>query len=134
MSYILRSQPSNQGRINAELPASFIGSWRWSSENTADALAIARSAGRSTFFVTMTCNPNWPEIQARLAPGQNAADIPVIVARVFKIRLQHFMQHLQKKFGHLIYMIKVIEFQLRGLPHAHLILRVSAKAVPNVHN
>ncbi|KIJ35953.1 hypothetical protein M422DRAFT_261710 [Sphaerobolus stellatus SS14] len=124
LSYILHSQSSGQGKKDTELPASFLGSRHWSSENTADGLAIAHSAGRPTFFITMTCNLNWPEIKARLAPGQSAADAPVIVAKVFKIRLQRFMQQLRKKFGKLIYMIKVIEFQFRGLPHAHLILQV----------
>ncbi|KIJ32636.1 hypothetical protein M422DRAFT_265518 [Sphaerobolus stellatus SS14] len=111
LSYILHSQSSDQGKKNTELPASFLGSCCWSSENTADGLAIARLAGRPTFFITITCNPNWPEIKARLAPGKSAADAPVIVTRVFKIRLQRFMQRLRKKFGKLIYMIKVIEFQ-----------------------
>ncbi|KIJ42722.1 hypothetical protein M422DRAFT_254176 [Sphaerobolus stellatus SS14] len=108
LSYILHSQSSGQGKKNTELPASFLGSCCWSLENTADGLGIAHSAGRLTFFITMTCNLNWPEIKAQLAPGQSAADAPVIVAQ----------------FGKLIYMIKVIEFQFQGLLHAHLILWV----------
>ncbi|KIJ28404.1 hypothetical protein M422DRAFT_97316, partial [Sphaerobolus stellatus SS14] len=72
------------------LPASFIGSRRWSSENTADGLALARVEGAPSFFITVTCNPDWPEIKVRLAPGQKASDIPIIIVRVFKQRLQKF--------------------------------------------
>lgn len=110
--------------INIELPASFLGSRRWASEETADSLALGREYGKPSYFITMTCNPEWPEIKARLKPGQSASDIPVIVARAFKIRLQRLQNLLRKKLGHLRYMIKVIEFQKRGWPHAHIIIKV----------
>ncbi|KIJ43334.1 hypothetical protein M422DRAFT_115622, partial [Sphaerobolus stellatus SS14] len=58
-----------------------------------------------------TTNPNWPEIQNRLAPGQTAADAPIIVSRAFKQRLTQFLNVLRKKFGKLINIIQVIEFQ-----------------------
>ncbi|KIJ27223.1 hypothetical protein M422DRAFT_113515, partial [Sphaerobolus stellatus SS14] len=72
------------------LPASFIGSRRWSSENTADGLALTCVKGTPSYFVTFTCNADWPEIKSCLAPGQSASDIPIIVARVFKQCLQQF--------------------------------------------
>ena len=46
-----------------DLPLSFIGSRRWTSEQVADALEIASKFGPPMFFITMTCNPMWPEIQ-----------------------------------------------------------------------
>jgi hypothetical protein len=35
----------------------------------------------------MTCNPEWPEIQSQLCPGQNFADVPIVVVQVFKSKL-----------------------------------------------
>ena len=64
---------------NIYLPASFLGSRRWASNQIADSLAIAAAKGNPTFFITMTCNSNWPEIQSQLHPGQDFTDIPVVV-------------------------------------------------------
>lgn len=110
--------------IKIDLPSSFLGSRRWASEQAADALALARKKGKASFFITFTCNSDWPEIRSQLSPGQTASDVPVVVARAFKQRLQKFLHLLRSRFGNLIYMIKVIEFQKRGLPHAHIILKV----------
>lgn len=110
--------------INIELPASFIGSRKWASEQTADCLALARVYGNPSFFITMTCNPEWPEIKSRLKNGQQTNDVPVIVVRVFNNRLKHLKHLLRTRFGLISYMITVIEFQKRGLPHAHIVLRV----------
>jgi hypothetical protein len=98
-------------QFNIQLPASFIGSREWASNETADSLALAREFGRPSLFVTMTCNPQWPEITSQLHQGQTAYDVPVIVARSFKLRLQQLQEILCKKFGKLIFMVKVIEFQ-----------------------
>jgi len=42
--------------IRYKLPASFIGSQAWVSDQVADALALARELGKPSFFITMTCN------------------------------------------------------------------------------
>ncbi|CAJ0646168.1 15617_t:CDS:10 [Entrophospora sp. SA101] len=55
------------------LPASFIGSPRDMIQQYQDAMALLR-AGKPDLFITMTCNPNWMEIQA----GQKAQDQPDI--------------------------------------------------------
>ena len=44
------------------LPASFMGSQAWASEQTADSMALGKVFGKPSFFCTMTFNPNWPEI------------------------------------------------------------------------
>jgi hypothetical protein len=110
--------------VPIHLPASFLGSKEWASNETADALALARQYGRPSLFITMTCNGDWPEVTSRLRPGQSAYDVPVIVARAFKARLQRLLQLLRTKFGNLVYIIKVIEFQKRGFPHVHILLKV----------
>ena len=111
---------------NIYLPASFLGSRRWVSNQIADSLAIAAAYGPPTFFLTFTCNKDWPEVQSQLLPGQNFTDIPVVVCRVFKQKLSKLMAALRKMFPHagkLLYSIVSIEFQKRGLPHAHILLK-----------
>ena len=106
------------------LPASFVGSRAWASEQVSDALSLCREYGSPTLFVTITTNPKWPEIEARLRPGQSASDIPFIVARVFNSRLSEALRFIRKHFGKVVYEIRVIEWQKRGLPHAHIVFKI----------
>jgi len=108
-----------------KLPASFVGSHAWTSEQAADAMALRRKFGKPTFFMTMTFNPDWPEVRSRLLPGQTAFDIPIVVAHTFKNRLEKVLRLLCTHFGEKKYLIKVIEFQKRGFPHVHILLKVS---------
>jgi hypothetical protein len=108
-----------------KLPSCFLGSRAWISERVADALAVCRALGKPSLFITMTTNPNWPEIKEKLLPGQTAADRPILVCRAFKGRMDRLMEFFKsKRFGGIVYMISVVEFQLRGLPHAHILLKV----------
>ncbi|QRV78796.1 Helitron helicase-like domain at N-terminus [Ceratobasidium sp. AG-Ba] len=50
-------------------------------ESYQDAMAIARYLGPPQFFVTMTANPNWPELKNALLPGQVPADQPDLAGR-----------------------------------------------------
>jgi Helitron helicase-like domain at N-terminus len=59
------------------LPASFTGSPN-TCQKVADSLALARQRGKPDLMVTTTCNPNWPEIQSQLRPGQSACEAPQI--------------------------------------------------------
>jgi hypothetical protein len=111
---------------NIYLPASFMGSRRWASEQVADSLTIAANCGKPTFFITMTCNSEWPEISSRLRAGQNFSDIPSDVVRVFKQKLCFLEQALKSMFpnaGRIRYLIHCVEFQKRGLPHAHIVCK-----------
>ena len=98
------------------LPSSFPGSRRHQQDMISDALAIVGRFGNPTYFVTMTCNPKWPEIACRLKPGQSASDRPDVVNQVFKAKLQQLQQCLVKSLcgKRKIYKIHVIEFQKRG--------------------
>jgi hypothetical protein len=106
-----------------KIPASFMGSRAWASDQVADALAIARHLGKPSIWLTMTTNPQWPEIQSQLLQGQDVSDIPAVVCRAFHGRLQALKAFLRKHFGGLVYEISVIEFQKRGLPHAHVVIK-----------
>jgi len=54
-----------------------------------DAVYIVSKLGKPDYFITMTCNPNWPEIKDSLlpVPGQAPADRPDLLSPDFK--LQH---------------------------------------------
>ncbi|CAG8839267.1 8124_t:CDS:2, partial [Gigaspora margarita] len=109
---------------NLHLSASFLGSKRWCSSHVANALALARSLGKPSFFITMTTNPNWKEIHSQLQPGQNALEITPIVVHSFHSRFKKLKKLIRTYFGKVIYIIEVIEFQKRGFPHAHVIVCV----------
>jgi hypothetical protein len=106
------------------LPSSFNGGPRYMLNLFHDAMAIVKEFGKPDLFVTITCNPHWIEILNELGPHQTAQDIPDIVSRVFKIKLNALMNLIMKKhvFGKVNAHMYVIEFQKRGLPHAHILL------------
>jgi hypothetical protein len=108
------------------LPSSFTGSPRYMVQNYQDAMAICRSAEYPDLFITFTCNPKWPEIALFLESieGQKVEDRPDIVARIFRIKLDELLNDLRNKshFGRVIAIVYTIEFQKRGLPHAHILL------------
>jgi hypothetical protein len=78
--------------INYHLGPDWIGSRAWASEQVADSLALCREYGRPSLFITVTTNPNWPEIWDRLYPGQNTSEQPGVVARAFKARFSLMMK------------------------------------------
>ena len=115
---------------NIYLPASFFGSCHWATEQVSNSLAAMY--GPPTFFITKTCNMNWPEIQSQLRQGQDFMDIPVVVMRVFKQKLALLEQALKTMFPHagdLLYCIHSIEFQKRGVPHAHILLKFRSDCI-----
>ena len=121
---------------NIYLPASFLGSQRWASNQIADSLAIAAAYGPPTFFLTFTCNSDWPEIQSQLLPGQTFTDVPVVVRCVFKQKLTKLMSTLRTMFpnaGKLVYSITSIEFQKWGLPHTHILLKYAQDCLHPEH-
>lgn len=89
-----------------------------------DAMACCRVKGKPTLFITMTTNPEWDEIKENLLPGQTAVNRPDITSRVFAGKLQSLLNDLDKGefFGAVDAMVHVVEYQKRGLPHAHILL------------
>ena len=81
----------------------------------------------------MTCNPLWPHITTELFPGQTAQDRPDIVSKVFNLKLKQLLHDLKegKVFGKTVAFIYVIEFQKRGLPHAHILLILHSTNKPH---
>jgi hypothetical protein len=114
------------------LPSSFIGSPRHMHEQYQDAMAIVRHYRKPDLFITITCNPKWDEITQALLPGQTAADRPDIVVRVFRLKFKSLLDDILKKkvLGRVEAYVYTIEFQKRGLPHAHLLIILDDRDKP----
>ena len=108
------------------LPATFVGSARWYLKQIQNSLCIMRKYGNPTFFITFTTNPAWPEIKKYINPGMSAQDRPDIVSRVFKLKLEQLMRDIRygEIFGKVCALIHTIEYQKRGLPHAHILVTI----------
>ncbi|XP_054266973.1 uncharacterized protein LOC128989131 [Macrosteles quadrilineatus] len=106
------------------LPSSFIGSPRNMNQNYLDAMAIVQKFGKPSLFITVTCNPKWIEIVQNLEPGELPHFRPDLVVRVFHTKLKELVSEIMKNqiFGKPVALIYTIEFQKRGLPHAHILL------------
>ncbi|XP_061393216.1 uncharacterized protein LOC133328686 [Musca vetustissima] len=125
--------PNELGRAII-LPATFTGSPRHMQEYTQDAMAYVRSYGRPDLFITFTCNPKWEEITSELSCGQTSAHRHDITARVFKQKLKSLMDFIVKMhiFGETRCWMYSVEWQKRGLPHAHILIWLVEKITPNL--
>ncbi|ONM18760.1 hypothetical protein ZEAMMB73_Zm00001d004347 [Zea mays] len=94
-----------------------------------DAMALVRKFGKPYIFLTMTCNPNWDEITRELHPMQSPQDRPDLVVRIFRAKLEELKKRLTKQhiLGKIHAYVYVVEFQKRGLPHAHFLLIMQRK-------
>ena len=113
------------------LPSSFTGSDCQMSQLYQESMATAREFGQATYFITVTSNPQWPEIQSALLPGQAANDHPDLVVRVFHRKLSLLFRHLKSVFGHQVACVHAIEYQKCGLPHVHILLWIAAEHQPH---
>nr|XP_029145189.1 uncharacterized protein LOC112717234 [Arachis hypogaea] len=116
--------PSSVGK-RIILPSSFTGGPRYMIQNYQDAMAICRVVGYPDLFLTFTCNPKWPELEDFLKNRElNAEDRPDMVCRAFKLKLNHLIKDIRtnKIFGRVVAVVYTIEFQKRGLPHAHILI------------
>jgi hypothetical protein len=107
----------------SELPQSYLG---WNAAHTTDTVALAQDGRNTTFMTTCTADPRWPEIEERCLPGQVPNDRPSPICRAFKACLQKLIELMKIYFGEIVCIARVVEFQKRGLPYAHIILRVKS--------
>lgn len=128
----LQDAAADGGDVNAAalgqriiLPSTYQGSPRYMQQLYMDAMSIVtQHGGRSDLFITMTCNPNWKEVKDALLPGQYAKDRPDLTSRVFDMKLRELCKDLfhHNCLGTTCARFYVIEYQKRGLPHAHILL------------
>jgi hypothetical protein len=105
------------------LPATHVGSPRYMNAKYQNAMAIVRAHGKPDLFITMTMNPNHPDVIATLLPGQVSLDRPDILARVFKGLLDMLIEDIKNNiFGDVVGFVYSVEYQARGLPHTHILV------------
>jgi hypothetical protein len=141
---------------SVHLPSSVSGSRQHLSNKTADGLAVAARCGKPALFVTVTTNSAWAEIRRRLPRGASPFDYPDLVCRVFHSKMVALKARMlsgsiwgpctvevdgsgNASWSYKIkgahgngYLISVIEFQQRGMPHAHIVMKVRAILFLNV--
>jgi Helitron helicase-like domain at N-terminus len=101
-----------------------------------DSMAIVRHFGRPSLFITFTTNPDWEEITRELLTDEYGVctqcwgDRPDLVSRVFNLKLKEMLQELRRDniFGRHVASVYTVEFQKRGLPHAHILLFLDGKS------
>ncbi|XP_031127556.1 uncharacterized protein LOC116029649 [Ipomoea triloba] len=79
------------------LPSSFIGGPRDMRGRYMDAMSLVQNFGKPDMFLTMTCNPNWPEIKGLLQYNDDAQNRPDLIARVFHAKMQELKNDITKK-------------------------------------
>ncbi|GAU51410.1 hypothetical protein TSUD_413210 [Trifolium subterraneum] len=112
------------------LPSSFTGGRRYMFNNCQDAMSVSKKFGYPDLFLTFTCNPKWPEIQRHMNKSRNYPIYrPDVTCRVFQIKLDQMMADFRKGhfFGRVVASMYTIEFQKRGLPHAHILLWLDSR-------
>ncbi|KAH9082717.1 hypothetical protein LEN26_004115 [Aphanomyces euteiches] len=120
----------NQVGTRVILTSSFIGSPRQMQQDAQDGMAYVRKFGRPCLFLTFTCNPKWPEITEHI-DGLNAFERNDVIARVYELKLKNFMKVTSVLFGPTQACLVSVEWQKRGLPHAHILLWLKEKIRPD---
>ncbi|KAL3010537.1 hypothetical protein AAZX31_07G147700 [Glycine max] len=90
-----------------------------------DVMTICGQLGFPDLFLTFTCNPNWPEIERNVKILNLRSDErPDMVTKVFKQKLDDLINDLKSRqvFGQILGYVYTIEWQKRGLPHAHILI------------
>ncbi|KAH9080826.1 hypothetical protein Ae201684P_007913 [Aphanomyces euteiches] len=112
------------------LPSSYTGGPRYMRQRYLDAMAIVRKYGRPDLFITVTCNPKWVEIDRELELAKEdygfkrpPCDRPDLLTRMFRLKLLAIEAMLTKGIlGRQGAHVRSVEFQKRGLPHAHILV------------
>jgi hypothetical protein len=127
------------GKPVVRLPSGFVGSARWYQQLYYDAMALPMRYGKPDLFITVTCNPRWPEITAALPPGSKWHHHPDIIARVFMRKLRRMIKEIMKDeiFGQVKAYVYRIEWQVRACNHhpsCHLFVHnTQARGMPHAH-
>lgn len=110
------------------LPEQFVGGPRDMMARYQDVMTSVLYHGAPSLFITMTANPRWDEVQKSLPFAQTAADRYDIISRVFKAKLASLLADIKSEevFGRHVGHAYAIEFQKRGLPHAHIVVILAA--------
>uniref|UniRef100_A0A8D8TLU8 ATP-dependent DNA helicase n=2 Tax=Cacopsylla melanoneura TaxID=428564 RepID=A0A8D8TLU8_9HEMI len=108
------------------LPCKFVGGPRYMKVHYENAMALVARKGPPTFFLTFTYSAQWEEHKASSRGGYID---PSVACRIFQIKLLELLRDLKSGalFGRLAYIVYVIEMQMRGLPHSHVVFKVEGE-------
>ncbi|GKE57441.1 putative PIF1 DNA helicase/replication protein A1-like protein [Tanacetum coccineum] len=80
------------------LPWSYTRSLWYMIQNYLDVMTLCKSFGYPDLFITITCNPNWPEIARFMAEkGLKSDDRPNAITKVFKQKLDSLIKDFKEK-------------------------------------
>ena len=107
-----------------KLPASFRGGPRYNKHNYYNSMAMVGALGKPCLFITITCNPLWPEVKPLIVDGICPKENIPLICKVFEGKVQTLLDEIDKGriFGGCLGYTGVIEFQKRGLPHFHSVV------------
>ena len=96
------------------LPSSFVGSPRYYHQLYLDAMALPLRYHKPDLFVTMTCNPFWPEISRAIPAGSHWRFHPDIVGRVFMLKFAAVLRDITVShiFGPVLAYVWRVEWQV----------------------
>lgn len=116
----------------APMTTSFNRGERARQQNLNDSLALNSRLGIPDYFITMTANPQWPEIKRNIEKDEDPNDRAALIHRVFNIKMKALENRLMEgALGTYIAMVRSVEYQKRGLPHLHLLLWVAREHKPD---
>ena len=149
-----KSSNSFYDKLGQIVPAQITGSRSYWSSKLLDLLAMSRKLGKPTFFITLTQNDNWIEIQNYIhnGPGQDAEQRPiharfqlndiypgkdysVETVEAYSNRLKLFKEQVlfnkNGPLGEVIDFWDRKEFQSRGAIHNHMVVWCKEGTVPD---
>ncbi|XP_019231846.1 PREDICTED: uncharacterized protein LOC109212634 [Nicotiana attenuata] len=94
-----------------------------------DAIALVQRFRKPDLFITMTCNLSWTEIKEQLWSTDEAQNRPDLITRVFRAKIEELKTDILKRniFGKVVAFMYTVEFQKRGLSHAHILIILGNK-------
>nr|XP_016435893.1 PREDICTED: uncharacterized protein LOC107762085 [Nicotiana tabacum] len=92
-----------------------------------DAIALVQHFGKPDIIFTMTYNPSWPEIKEHLLATDETQNRPDLVSQVFRAKEEEMKTYILKRniFGKVAAFMYIVEFQKRGLSHAHFLIMLT---------
>jgi len=96
------------------LPSSFVGSPRFYHQLYLDAMTLPHRYHKPDLFITITCNPCWPEITSAVPSGSHWRFHPDIVGRVFMLKFQAILREItvDEIFGKVLAYVWRVEWQV----------------------
>ena len=92
------------------LPSTYIGGDCYMRQQMHDIIATSNQIGHLDIFLTMACNPSWPEITRALLPNQTPQGRPNLCARAFSLKMKDLMSLVvdEEVFGIVVAHVRVI--------------------------